>query len=247
MEKDKKITEDIPEGLASVITDAYHALREVTCVEDVYDLIDYLVEEVKHHYTHISCKIGCDSCCTALHPPFISAAEWEYILYYINDFPQIIKDEIVRRGRWFAAEYRDALLLQIALAKGEIPPQEMEKTYKTLSRALKISACPFLVIDRCGIYPVRPAKCRAHGYFLVQIGETIRVHTCLPEVSNWEEFLRKQNHRRLTMPLWNVFEKVISILNPPDSLVATIPVWLITHISGNKLLTEVNPNPKINL
>ena len=234
------------EGLASIITEGYHTLKEVTCVEDVYDLIDYLTEEVKYNYPHIGCKITCCNCCHGLHPPFITAAEWEYILYYIKDFPEIIQDEIVRRGRFYSQQYRDALLLQNDLAKGNIKSmQDMEQTYKTLSYALHEATCPFLVVDKCGVYPVRPAKCRAHGYFLVQIGSSIRAHTCLPEVNKWEEYMQEQTHRKLTMPLWNVFETVISILNPPGSLVSVMPIWLITHIRDNKLLPEVDPNPEI--
>ena len=234
------------EGLASIISEGYQTLKEVTCVEDVYDLIDYLIEEVKFNYPHIACKMTCSDCCKGLHPPFITAAEWEYILYYITDFPEIIQDEIIRRARYYSQQYRDALIIQNDLAKGVSKSiEEMDQNYKTLSVALQSATCPFLVLDRCGIYPVRPAKCRIHGYYLVQIANSIRVHTCLPQVSEWEIYMQKQANRKLTMPLWNVFETVISILNPPDSLVAVMPIWLITHIQGEKLLKEVNPSPEV--
>ena len=242
--------EPVIEGLASNISQAYHALKEVNCVEDVYDIIDYIADEVKGSYNHIVCKAGCSDCCKVLHPPFITAAEWEYILYYINDLPQVIQDEIVRRARWYAQEYRDALLLQQDLIGGKMQSQqEVDQAYKTLSKAMSDATCPFLVIDRCGIYPVRPAKCRAHGNFLVQVNdEKIRVHTCLPQVNEWEEYIDNQEgNRGLTLPLWNVYEKVISILNPPGTLVASMPVWLITHIRGSKVLDELDPNPPIAL
>jgi Fe-S-cluster containining protein len=237
------------EGLASNIAQSYQALREVNCVEDVYDIIDFISGEIKNSYDHIVCKVGCGDCCKGLHPPFITAAEWEYILYYLNDLPKVIQDEIIRRARWYVQEYRDALLLQQDLVSGKLQSQqEVEQAYKTLSKALSDSACPFLVIDRCGIYPVRPAKCRSHGNYLVQIGEKIRVHTCLPQVNEWEEYINNQgSSRNLTLPLWNVYEKVISILNPPGTLVASMPIWLITHIRDGKIMDELNPSPEIAL
>jgi Fe-S-cluster containining protein len=234
------------EGLSSNISQCYQALKEVTCVEDVYDIIDFLSEETKTTYEHIVCKTGCSDCCKGLHPPYITAAEWEYILYYLNDLPKAVQDEIIRRARWFSQEYRDALLLQQDLIMGKMQSQqEVEQAYKTLSKSLTNSSCPFLVIDRCGIYPVRPAKCRAHGNYLVQVGEKIRVHTCLPQVNEWEEFINAQGNRQLTLPLWNVYEKVITILNPPGTLVASLPVWLISHIRNDKIVDELNPSPEI--
>lgn len=235
------------EGLAANIANSYQALKEVTCVEDVYDILDFISDEVKGSYPHVVCKVSCSDCCKGLHAPFITAAEWEYILYYINDLPQVVQDEIVRRAQWYGKEYRDALLLQHDIVSGRLQSQqEVEQAYKTLSRSLNDATCPFLVIDRCGIYPVRPAKCRAHGNFLVQIGEKVRIQTCLPQVNAWEDYIENQSsNRNLTMPLWNIYEKVISILNPPGTLVASIPVWLLSHIRGGKVVTELNPNPEV--
>jgi Fe-S-cluster containining protein len=235
------------QGLSVTIAEAYQALREVNCVEDVYDVMEFVSDEVKNSYEHIVCKTGCSDCCKGLHPPYVTAAEWEYILYYISDLPKPIQDEIVRRANWYSQQYKDALLLQQDLISGQIQTQqEIDVAYKTLSKALSDATCPFLVIDRCGIYPVRPAKCRAHGQYLVQVGEKIRIQTCLPQVNEWEDYINsKSGDRSLTMPLWNVYEKVISLLNPPGTLVATMPIWLLTHIRGNKILKELNPKPEI--
>lgn len=236
-------------GLSANIAQSYNALREVTCVEDVYDIIDYISEEIRGAYEHIVCKVGCSDCCKGLNPPFITAAEWEYILYYLGDLPELVQGEIIRRATWYAQEYKDALSLQHDLISGKMQSQqEIEQAYKTLSRALSTATCPFLVIDRCGVYPVRPAKCRAHGNYLVQVGEKIRIHTCLPQVNDWEEYINsREGDRNLTLPLWNVFEKVINILNPPDTLVASMPVWLITHIKDDKIVDELDPNPEIKI
>lgn len=236
-------------GLAATITEGYLTLKQITCLEDVYDILDYLMDEVKYYYPHIRCKIDCATCCKGIHPPYISAVEWELILYYINEFPQIIKDEIVRRGRFYAAEYRDALVLQNKLIQGEIPAEEVAATYRTLNQSLKTAGCPFLVMEKCGIYPVRPGKCRSMGNTLVQLGDQVKVHTCAWEISNFEDFLSKneESERKLTMPLWNVFDQVLNIINPPETLKAVIPIWLITHIHGNEIAQEIDPNPKVML
>lgn len=233
------------EGLAATISEGYQTLRQVTCLEDVYDIMDFMMDEVKDKYKNIRCKIDCAMCCKGLHPPYVTAVEWELILYYLNEFPQLIKDEIVRRARFYAAEYRDPLILQQKLIDGKVPPEEVRSAYQTLAQALKNAACPFLVMDKCGIYPVRPAKCRAMGNTLVQINDQVKVHTCAWEISNFEDYLREQRSRSLTMPVWNVFEKVIEIINPKESLKAVLPIWLITHIRGNTLLEDINPKPDV--
>lgn len=235
------------EGLAATITEGYQTLKQVTCLEDVYEIMDFLQDEVKDKYPHIRCKIDCAMCCKGLHPPYATAAEWELILYYISEFPQIIKDEIIRRARYYVAEYRDALILQQKLVSGEVPAEEIRETYHTLSRALKNATCPFLVMDKCGIYPVRPAKCRAMGNTLVQLNDQVKVHTCAWEISNFEDFMMKQQDRALTMPVWNIFEKVIDIINLEGNIKAVLPVWLVTHIENNQIVEEINPSPEINL
>jgi Fe-S-cluster containining protein len=233
------------EGLAATITEGYQTLKQISCLEDIYEIMDYLMDEVKDKYNTIHCKIDCAMCCKGLHPPYVTVVEWELILYYINEFPQLIKDEIIRRARFYAAEYRDALLLQQRLIEGKIPAEEVRETYQVLSQSLKHANCPFLVMDKCGIYPVRPAKCRAMGNTLVQIENTVKVHTCAWEISNFEEYMRNQGSRALTMPVWNTFEKVIEIINPPESMKAVLPIWLITHIRGNSLLEDPDPKPHI--
>lgn len=233
------------EGLAATISEGYQTLRQVTCLEDVYDIMDYMMDEVKDKYKNIRCKIDCAMCCKGLHPPYVTAVEWELILYYLNEFPQLIKDEIIRRARYYAVEYRDPLILQQKLIEGKIPPEEVRSSYQTLASALKNASCPFLVMDKCGIYPVRPAKCRAMGNTLVQINDQVKVHTCAWEISNFEDYMREKRDRSLTMPVWNLFEKVIEIINPKDSMKAVLPIWLITHIRGNALAEEINPKPEV--
>lgn len=235
------------EGLAATITEGYQTLRHVTCLEDVYDIMDFLMAEVQDKYDNIRCKIDCATCCKGLHPPYITALEWEIILYYINEFPQVIQDEIVRRARFYAAEYRDALVLQQQLIDGEIPAEQVRETYKTLAQSLKTATCPFLVMDKCGVYPVRPAKCRAMGNTLVQINDEVKVHTCAWEISNFEEYMNEKRNRALTMPVWNIFEQVVKILNPEDAVKTVIPIWLITHVRGNEILDTINPKPNVAL
>lgn len=235
------------EGLAATITEGYQTLKQVTCLEDVYDIMDYLMDEVTDKYKNIRCKIDCAMCCKGLHPPYITAIEWEMILYYLNEFPQLIKDEIIRRARYYAVEYRDALILQQQLIEGKIEPEDVRQTYQSLANTLKNASCPFLVMDKCGIYPVRPAKCRAMGNTLVQLNDQVKVHTCAWEISNFEVFMQESGSRALTMPVWNLFEKVIDIINPDDTMKAVMPIWLITHIEGNNLLEKINPKPDVKI
>lgn len=237
------------EGLAATVNEAYQALTEATCVEDVYDILDFLSEEVRHYYPHIGCHNGCDLCCTQLYQPQVTASEWELILYYIRELPEIVQEEIVRRAHWQSQQYRDALLLQHTLINEpeELDTSDFEGTLKTLGRAFRDHSCPFLVQHRCGIYPVRPAKCRAQGSSLFTSGDEVRINTCLPEVSKHERYMTEQGTRTMTMPLYNVFEKVIALLNPENSLRASLAVWLITHVRNNQLMDQVDPNPPLAL
>jgi len=233
------------EGLAATITEGYQTLKQITCIEDMYEIMDFLQDEVKARYP-LKCKMDCAMCCKGLHPPYITAMEWELILYYLNEFPQIIKDEIIRRTRFYVAEHRDSILLQQKLIEGKIKPEEIREIYQDLAQNLKNATCPFLVMDKCGIFPVRPAKCRAMGNTLVQLSDQVKVHTCAWEISNFEEYMRKKESRAMTMPVWNIFEKVLDIINQDDSMKAVIPVWLMTHMVGNDFSDQINIKPEIN-
>ena len=236
-----------PTELQEVIEQGYKLLEEATCIEDIYDLIDYLGEEVRRCYTHIGCKPGSYACCVqASSLPPITAAEWELILYYVKTvLPPVIQEEIVARARWHLANHKDALSL---LQKNITDPQSVNQLQgyeEVLARSLERSFCPFLVVDKCGVYPVRPARCRAQGFFLTKIDEVIIPYTCQPEQQKIEVLFQKQGNRMMSMPLWNVFEAYIRNLNPEDSLVGLIPLWILAHVKGNQLVSveELNPKP----
>jgi Fe-S-cluster containining protein len=235
------------DGLGATITEGYHAIQEATCLEDVYDLLDYLGDEVRHYYPHIACKPHCAACCKGMHQPMITAAEFELVLFYLTELPDVIQDEVVRRARFYVSMYRDALILQHNLVNNpeKYAGQDVGQLYKTLQQSFRESSCPFLVVDRCGLYPVRPAKCRMMGNSLAKVGDDVRFNSCLPEISAMDNYLREKGTRKLTMPLWNVFEQVVALFNPKESITASIPVWLITHIQNDKLVDEVNPNPSV--
>jgi hypothetical protein len=104
-------------------------------------------------------------------------------------------------------------------------------------------ACPFLVGDRCGNYEHRPAKCRAHGAYLLRIDQEVQMHTCSEEVEKMEAYLARQGNRRIAMPFWNPAEERLAKLNAPGAVSTVLPLWLLAHIEDGRLIPAANPTP----
>ncbi len=213
-------------------------------LQDMYQLLNEVSADVFALYPHISCVTGCNTCCKGTSMPTVSAAEWVQLhqhlmtLYTAEQRTALIERMCALYNPHKAVYWRLHDTLQTP------PTPEQLAELKVLLPRLSQNQCPFLVDESCSVYENRPAKCRAHGAFLIQLGEHVQLKSCDSEVEKMEAYLVQQGSRNVTLPLWNSAEiKIKEAYNAPGTLSTVLPIWLVTHLHEGKLLAEANPTP----
>lgn len=122
-------------------------------------LLDHAIDRETKAGRRISCRAGCGACCRQLVP--IGAIEAAIVRDWVDGRPP---DEAERiRARFGEAVAR----LKAAGLHGRLEDRASLRTAEQ-TRALGLDyfragvACPFLVDESCGIYAVRPMKCREY-------------------------------------------------------------------------------------
>lgn len=128
---------------------------------DLFAVTDRLAEAVQQAFPESLCRAGCSACC---HYPVglfdIDRAEWEVIRRHLQaTWSRAERREFFTRFQERFGPYRLKLRILNALMTFPLPV-----TSKPEGLPL---ACPFLVNDRCVVYPVRPIVCRTFGLFSV--------------------------------------------------------------------------------
>ncbi|MEB3195704.1 MAG: YkgJ family cysteine cluster protein [Candidatus Sericytochromatia bacterium] len=186
---------------------------------DLYHLLDVLADGVKASFPQSLCRAGCGSCCYYPVALFtITHTEWQVIARHLeNHWDEAQREALVQRyrsrftGLWrwvfgWAQRSFTALLLSAPL----------------IERAR--IACPFLVEERCSIYPVRPYPCRTFGHFAVRTWLTApRIYACDVQGQRLAQGLFGEGPR-LQLPVLNPISRRIRLLCQGPKL--SLPVWL---------------------
>ncbi len=194
---------------------------------DLYFLIGFLVFLVEREYPAIPCRAGCSQCCIESGLPRVTASEWALIHTFLSaQSPDLLAQIIERNERL----HRPQLALFLAEQERLARPEK-----KLPVPAFGCSECPFLVEGMCQIYPVRPAICRAYGYFSWRRapGEDSQVFACRMAADQLLESLRAVESPVLALPVWNRIQEKLYALN--EGALATLPLWLMAHTTPQGL------------
>ena len=229
--------------LMTLLQGQVQILDSCQTLDEVYTLMGALAEQVQIAYP-IGCFAGCSACCVVSNTPNLTLAEWRQLFLHIRAFDPLLQREIVRRTAVYCGPRLDLLWDLVQTIASPVTMERWQR-FETLMPKLGNEDCLFLVRGLCGVYEARPAKCRAHGNFILRYEDIVQLHSCEPEQSKFEQYMAKQGSRRLLLPLWNAFEKRIRELNPPNSLVTALPVWLLYHVDAEQgtLVPEVVEKP----
>jgi Fe-S-cluster containining protein len=225
-----------------LILNLTRVLAEAQDLDTLYEAIGFGSDLVFGLYPHIDCHTGCNRCCRNNSLPIVSPLEWQRVYEGVALMPESAKAELVERTldwhRRLGAslwQLHDHLQTPTSMDKIEAITQVLE--------TFQDCACPFLANGRCSNYDHRPAKCRAHGAFLMRFEQEVQMHTCAEEVDKMEAYLAKQGSRRVAMPFWNPAEDRLNQLNGPGVTSTVLPLWLLAHIDDGRLAAEVNLKP----
>lgn len=229
--------------LLAILQDQERFLAACASVQEVYEFMGYLAEQV-HAVYPIGCFAGCSACCVASNTPTLTLEEWRLLFGHLQTFALPQQQVLVRRAAAFCGP-RLELLWQLQQALDAPVSMESWQRFRDLMPQLGTDDCVFLANGLCGVYPARPAKCRAHGNFILRYQDLVQVHSCEPEHAKFEKYVSRQDNRRLLMPLWNVFEKRLRELNATGSTVTALPIWMLYHLDAEhgRLVPEVIDRP----
>lgn len=218
--------------LLALLQSQEQILASCTSLTQVYEFMGYLAEQVHAAYP-IGCFAGCSACCVVTNTPTLTLAEWLTLFRYLQTFDSLLQREVVRRTAAYCGPRLDLIWELQQTLDLPVGMERWHRVHEVMPR-LGIDDCLFLVRGLCGVYSARPAKCRAHGNFILRYDEIVQMHSCEPEQHKFEGYLAGQANRRLLMPLWNVFEKRIRELNPAGSPVTALPVWMLYHVDDQQ-------------
>jgi Fe-S-cluster containining protein len=129
---------------------------------DLFTVTDRLADAVKEAYPESLCGAGCSACC---HYPVglfdIDRAEWDVIRRYLQTaWTREQRRDFHARFLERFGPYRLKLWLLNVMMTFPLPVTSRPEGLPL--------ACPFLVNNRCSVYPARPIVCRTFGLFSVR-------------------------------------------------------------------------------
>lgn len=215
-------------------------LGETEDAADLYTLIGEMVALVAAHYSAIPCQSGCSGCCIDSGLPRTSALEWQHIFDYLQEeMPPALLEKVLQQNQDWHGEQLSAFLeeqkrIEDPSAKLALPQFESKR-------------CPFLVDDRCTVYPVRPAICRGFGYFTWRREPEVesQVFACQMAADSLLESLQAARQQHAALPIWNAVSDKVYELNSETStgVMSTLPLWLMAHVDRGQLRQELNLKP----
>ncbi|MBC7544807.1 MAG: hypothetical protein H7338_18950 [Candidatus Sericytochromatia bacterium] len=218
------------------------AMAQAEDLTELYEAIGFGAQLAYDMYPHIDCHTGCNRCCTNNSMPIVSPIEFVRVYDSVKALPAVAQQELIGRVRDWHERFGPSLWAMHTGLQGANTTEKFEKIAKALEVFTDCS-CPFVVMGKCSIYDNRPAKCRAHGAYLLRIGQEVQMHTCAEEVDKMEAHLAEQGSRRVAMPFWNPAEDRLNRLNAPGVISTILANWLIAHIDGGQFIAEANPTP----
>lgn len=211
------------------------AVGSVPDLDGLYEATGFGAQLAYDLYPHIDCHTGCNRCCRDNSLPIVSPLEWERLYRSVTAMPEATKQAWIDK----ALDWQNRLGPTLwELHELLAPPATIDKFERIADLLGKFqgTSCPFLLNDRCSVYEDRPAKCRAHGAYLIRIGDLVQLHSCAEEVDKMEAHLERQGSRKIAMPFWNPVEERLHQLNAPDAVNTVLPLWILAHVEDGQFL-----------
>jgi Fe-S-cluster containining protein len=233
--------------LQAALVDAWHLLPHALTVgesqgfRDLYALIDYVTDAVRLAFPDIPCQSGCSACCVDYGLPRTTALEWQAIHRHMSEqMPADVRQTVIAAVVTLYGHQVPALLQE--RRRIQVPHTDARAGEHALP-VFDCLACPFLVEQRCSIYPVRPAICRAFGSFSVRVADRLQAFTCQMAADHMQRTLSARGVAHWALPVWGRFEEKLYDLNAAAGDVASLPLWVLAHLDDGALVGKVDLRP----
>jgi Fe-S-cluster containining protein len=122
-------------------------------------IVGRMAEEAREAGSPISCREGCAACCRQM--VAINFFEAEALYAWFQGLPEDGRAELEKRFDGAMETLREEGVMQLITENDRMLDRE-EFWRIALAYIHADVACPFLVEERCSIYPIRPLICREH-------------------------------------------------------------------------------------
>jgi len=218
-----------------VLNDYLLALQRIDSLAKMDEFIAEINSAAEDVYSCISCKSGCFDCCTGPSLPTVFAKEWQRIRAYLTTLPEEQKEQIKNNTNKYFEKHSELLEFIHKMVLLTATKEELFKYAKSLVNDLKEEKCPLHLDGKCAIYPVRPTKCRAFGYFSFAFENKVTLLTCDSDNKKMNDFLVQQGTKQTVLPFWNAVERKLNTIGQDtDELfsLSVIPYWLKTDLES---------------
>lgn len=198
----------------------------------LYAVVDQLAQDAFDTHPEIACPTGCNTCCHQASMPAVTGTEFALLYTWMQSEWTL--------AQWRALEthlvtlytaHKTRFWAMHAQLNQPFDPPSLARLIRDI-QPLEGTPCVLLQADgRCGVYPVRPSKCRAHGGFAFDMNGQRHPQACRSEVERWHS----SDADLLTLPLWNPFEQRLQrhLRFESDTVTSILPLWLWAHRTGD--------------
>jgi Fe-S-cluster containining protein len=210
--------------------------------KDLYFLIDSLVDSVRETFPVVPCRDKCSACCVHSGLPRVTSIEWQPIhKYIVNEMSPENRQIVIKQLlEWHSSQVDELLKEQNRIQE----PHTKRIKANSPEPKFKCTQCPLLIEGSCSIYPVRPAICRAYGFFSIRIEGKSQIFTCNMAAEKIIGMLKEQGVEHWALPVWDKFAEKIYELNDEKDI-STLPIWMMAHLDENneiKLTIDREPD-----
>ena len=212
--------------ISSANLDEYEAaldiLGGVSDTADIYDLTDFVVEQVEGEFACVHCVPGCSECCSQL--PLVTFDEWRLILDWMHDnLAGPRRAGIVRNAEALLTDDESVLPRWMRLGEVDLESAEAADIVGEMFDN-ESTTCPFLFDGRCSIYSVRPLVCRAYGRMMRTEEDSLYCQPILDKIS-----VALDEGVDVELPLYRPYQEASYALNGAKDYFTILPVWVLSH------------------
>ncbi len=201
---------------------ALDALGRVSTMAEIYDLADFVVEQVESEFDCMHCVSGCSECCSQL--PLVTFDEWRLIAGWMHEnLTGQRRSQIVGNAESLLADQESVLPRWMRLGEVDLESAEAVDIVGEMFDN-ESTTCPFLFDGRCSIYPVRPLVCRSYGRMMRTEDDSLYCQPILDKIS-----VALDDGVDVELPLYRPYQEASYSLNGDKSYFTLLPVWVLSH------------------
>ncbi len=205
---------------------ALESLEDGHGLEDIYEVLTVVIDDVEDKYECMHCDADCHDCCSQL--PLVTYCEWVQILKHLHSGSTMaFRKQLVDRCHKLLDDSGSALPLWMKMKEMDLDDPSAADTIDTIF-SNESTQCPLLVEGLCSVYQVRPLICRAYGRMMRSEEDSLY---CQPIVNKLLPIM--QSGQEIELPVYKHYQELSYSLEGNRAYFTLLPVWILSHESSD--------------